>query len=301
MPIVTVSRHGLTAAIPPRHMGRIGALRGEIGGWSVAATRRNTGFLRTVNEKRLTGAGVAVTLTLRECPPTSDDWHRIRRAWVKRMERAGMIRLHWVTEWQRRGVPHLHCAIWFPDRYEMAEPIRAWCEVAGAYGAGLRGQHARIIDGPIGWFQYLSKHAARGVKHYQRSAEGIPDSWKKKTGRVWGHVGEWPTQEPVRLVLQDQHGDGGYFAFRRMVRSWRIADARAERNAFRIRQARGMLKANTIERARIIPVSEWVNAQGALQFLGNLVERGYEIDQVVRDDRERGVGPRPHADPAVAV
>lgn len=272
-------------------MGRIGGLRGEIGGWSVAATRRNTGFLRTVNEKRLTGAGVAVTLTLRDCPPTSDDWHRIRRAWIERMRRAGMVRLHWVTEWQRRGVPHLHGAIWFPDRYEMRAPIEAWCEVAGAYGAGWKGQHVRIIDGPIGWFQYLSKHAARGVKHYQRSAEGIPDSWKKKTGRVWGHAGDWPTQDPVRIELQDQHGDGGYFAFRRMVRSWRIADARAERNAFRIRQARGMLKANTPERARIIPVSEWVNAQGALQFLGNLAERGYEVAQALPREKDRGVGP----------
>jgi hypothetical protein len=267
-------------------MGRIGGLRGEIGGWSVAATRRNTGFLRTINEKRLSGAGVALTLTLRDCPPTSDEWHRLRRAWIERMRRAGMIRLHWVTEWQRRGVPHLHGAIWFPDRYEMSIPVQAWCEVAGDYGAGMKGQHVRIIDGPIGWFQYLSKHAARGVKHYQRNSDSIPAEWQKKTGRVWGHVGEWPTMEPVRIELQDQHGDGGYFAFRRMVRSWRIADARAEKNAFRIRQARTMLKAPTIERSRITPVSEWIGAAGALQFLGNLVARGYEVTQAMRKDQD---------------
>lgn len=87
-------------------------------------------------------------------------------------------------QWQRRGVPHLHCAIWFPDAYDTITPTRAWVEVASAYGAGLRGQHARIIDGPVGWFQYLAKHAARGVKHYQRTADSIPEGWQKDRARV---------------------------------------------------------------------------------------------------------------------
>ncbi|MGN5699134.1 replication protein, partial [Xanthomonas citri pv. mangiferaeindicae] len=66
------------------------------------------------------------------------------------MQRAGMVRLHWVTEWQRRGVPHLHCAIWFPDLYDLVTPIDAWVAVEGEYGAGHRGQHGRVIDGPVG-------------------------------------------------------------------------------------------------------------------------------------------------------
>lgn len=156
--------------------------RGDVQGWSEGATRRNTEFLMSVRTDQLTGAGVALTLTLRDCPPTADDWHKLRRAWEKRMVRAGMVRLHWVTEWQRRGVPHLHCAIWFPDAYDTITPTRAWVEVASAYGAGLRGQHARIIDGPVGWFQYLAKHAARGVKHYQRTADSIPEGWQKRPG-----------------------------------------------------------------------------------------------------------------------
>ncbi|MFO5759614.1 hypothetical protein ACLBQR_30010, partial [Klebsiella pneumoniae] len=115
----------------------------------------------SVRTDQLTGAGVALTLTLRDCPPTADDWHKLRRAWEKRMVRAGMVRLHWVTEWQRRGVPHLHCALWFEDRYDIACAVDHWVAVASAYGAGHRGQHGRIIDGPVGWFQYLAKHAAR--------------------------------------------------------------------------------------------------------------------------------------------
>ena len=153
------------------------APRGDVQGWSEGATRRNTEFLMSVREDRLQGVGYALTLTLRDCPPTADAWHKARRAWEARMRRSGMIRLHWVTEWQRRGVPHLHCAIWFEDRQKISLALAAWVAVASEYGASEKGQHGRYIDGPIGWFQYLAKHAARGVKHYQLSIETVPPSW----------------------------------------------------------------------------------------------------------------------------
>ena len=284
MPKITVSRHGLTAAIPPTvNPNRvIGGLRGVIGGWSSAATRRNTAFLRQIDETRLTGAGVAITLTLRDCPPTSDDWHRLRRAWIKRMERAGMIRLHWVTEWQRRGVPHLHCAIWFPDLYDTITPKEAWIDLAGElYGAGYKGQHGRIIDGPVGWFQYLSKHAARGVAHYQRSKDGIPEAWQERTGRVWGHVGEWPLQEPVELSLEGSEGDRGWFVFRRLVRSWRIADARQYRNRHRIAHARRLLRAPR-SIAEVRGVSEWIPRELARSMLEHVAALGYAVRPYVK-------------------
>lgn len=253
--------------------------RGDVQGWSEGATRRNTQFLMSVLENRLTGAGVALTLTLRDCPPTAQEWHRLRRAWIERMRRAGMVRLHWVTEWQRRGVPHLHGAIWFPDRYDYIAPIDAWVEVAGAYGAGHKGQHVRRIDGPVGWFQYLSKHAARGVKHYQRNAANIPEGWKSKTGRVWGKVGDWPVQEAVRFNLQDQHGDGGWFAYRRLVRSWRKADARASGDRYRIRSSRRMLQCPDRVRARLLGFMEWMPFDVQMALIGNVAERGYSVRQ----------------------
>lgn len=277
MPVLTVYRHGSTAGVAPMKNDHLRALRAEIGGWSEGATRRNTRFLYSVREDLLTGAGVAVTLTLRTCPPTARDWHRIRRAWEKRMVRAGMVRLHWVTEWQRRGVPHLHAAIWFPDAYDTITPTRAWVDLAGQYGAGLRGQHARPIDGPVGWFQYLSKHAARGVKHYQRSSENIPEGWLKQTGRMWGKSGDWPCREAVRLDLQGTHGDGGFFAYRRLVRSWRLADARSSCDAFRIRSARSMLACNDRSQSSVRGVSEWVPEAVTMAMVGNLAERGYSI------------------------
>lgn len=251
--------------------------RGDIQGWSEGATRRNTEFLMSVRTDQLTGAGVALTLTLRDCPPTADDWHKLRRAWEKRMVRAGMVRLHWVTEWQRRGVPHLHCALWFPDRYDFVAAIDAWVAVAGAYGAGHRGQHGRIIDGPVGWFQYLAKHAARGVKHYQRTADSIPEGWQKRTGRVWGKVGDWPVQEKIRIDLQDQHGDGGWFVYRRLIRAWRLADARSAGDAYRIRSARGMLRCSDRVRARLIGFVEWTPYDVQMALIAHVASRGYSV------------------------
>lgn len=282
MPIQTLCPHGLKGGVAPMKNDHRRAPRGEVQGWSDGATRRNTEFLMSIIETRLNGYGLAVTLTVRDCPPTAQDWHRLRRAWIKRMERAGMVRLHWVTEWQRRGVPHLHGAIWFPSR-ELAiaaDPLEAWCEVAEKYGARLGGQHARRIDGPVGWFQYLAKHAARGVRHYQRNPDNIPEGWKKKTGRVWGYTGDWPRQEAVRINLQDQHGDGGWFAFRRLIRSWRIADARASGNRWRIRSARRMLKCSDPVRARMLGFMEWIPFDVQIAMLVNVAARGYSVVQV---------------------
>ena len=280
MPVITLYPHGGKGGVAPMKNSHARALRGDVQGWSHGATRRNTEFLMSVREDRLTGAGVALTLTLRDCPPTSDDWHKLRRAWELRMRRSGMVRLHWVTEWQRRGVPHLHCALWFEDRYDIASAIDHWVAVAGAYGAGHRGQHGRIIDGAVGWFQYLSKHAARGVSHYQRSIDNVPEAWQTRTGRVWGKCGDWPVQEKLKIHLQDQFGDGGWFAYRRLVRSWRRADARSSGDAYRIRSARKMLQVADPVRARLIGFMEWIpyEIQGAL--LANLAMRGYQIHSI---------------------
>ena len=230
MPVVTVYSHGMTGGCAPRKNDHLRALRGAVGGWSQGAARRNTLFLMSVQERSLAGLGLAVTLTLRECPADASEWHRLRRAWIKRMERLGMTQLHWVTEWQRRGVPHLHGAIWFPqqlvdDLGELAlrrEVIAAWLAVADHLGAMWPSQHVHSVSTVLGWFRYVSKHAARGIFHYQRSAENVPASWKKKTGRVWGYTGEWPRRDGIKVQLQDQTGDGGWFAYRRLIRAWRV-------------------------------------------------------------------------------
>lgn len=260
------------------------AKRGDVQGWSEGAVRRNTEFLMSIREDRLTGYGLAITLTLRDCPPTAADWHRIRRAFIKRMTRAGMVRLHWVTEWQRRGIPHLHGAIWFRDRYDALVVVESWLAVAAEYGAGIRGQHYRVIDGPIGWFQYLAKHAARGVKHYQRSADNIPPGWQSKTGRVWGHTGDWPLATPRKFGLQDQDGDGGWFALRRMVRAWQIADARSSGKGWRIVAARTGLRQADPVLSRLRGYRDWMPSEPVqMRMILGLAERGFVVF-----DRETG-------------
>jgi len=82
-------------------------------------------------------------------------------------------------------------------------------------------QFVTPITGPTGWLQYLSKHAARGVAHYQR--QGKPMGWTT-TGRLWGHGGLWPVSEGIhgQITVEQQH------QIRRMVRQYSIASARSE-------------------------------------------------------------------------
>nr|AAC45798.1 unknown [Xylella fastidiosa] len=145
--------------------------------------------------------------------------------------------------------------------------------------AALRGQHGRIIDGVVGWFQYVSKHAARGVRHYQRCSENLPEGWKGLTGRVWGKVGEWPLYPEVRIDLQDhrQDGDGGFFAYRRLVRSWPVSDRRRAGDRYRLRSARRMLTCSDTSRSRVIGFMEWVPYEVQMAFCANLRTRGYSV------------------------
>lgn len=250
--------------------------RGVISGWSAGAVRRHTRWLYSVDAPALTGWGYALTLTLRDCPPDAETWQRLRRAWIMRQERAGLLRLHWLTEWQRRGVPHMHVALYFDreltprERWAMLED---WLAIAGEFRASWRSQDVKPIDGPLGWLQYLSKHAARGVRHYQRWAK--PAGWEK-TGRLWGHVGEWPTEDPLSVDLSPAEA----FRFRRLVRSYRVASARAEglqRGRWaRLPYARRMLRCGDPTLSRVRGLSEWCPEHVAVAFLDLVLPTGIE-------------------------
>lgn len=269
MRTLKVYLHGATMGTPPGRNTHQRAKRGNVGGWSPGATRRNVAFLRSVEPDTLHVTehgellyGIAFTLTVRDCPPTSDDWTRLRRAFLKRLQRAGMHRAHWVTEWQRRGVPHLHGCAWSTSPKFDIDIIRAWLDLASPYGVSPRGQHLAAITDPLGWFKYLAKHAARGVQHYQRSAENVPAGWVK-TGRVWGHWGEWDTRPPIELYVSDRT----FFRLRRLARSWRIADARSSGDARRIASARRMLTSHDRALSELRGVSEWIPQDTYLALL----------------------------------
>ncbi len=298
MPVVTVYRHGATAGV-----GSVGnrkpSKRAEVKGWSAGAVRRNLQFLYSVDERGLTGEGWALTLTVRDCPPTHTAWHQAVELYLLQVKRLlGTIRSHWVTEWQRRGVPHLHGAIWFPlgtgERYAIVNMlIKLWIGYAAAFGVGEKGQMVKPINGVIGWFQYISKHAARGVKHYQRASENIPQGWTK-TGRMWSKGGDWPVKGPVKLTLDNR----GYHVLRRWARSWRKADARAGfyklregillgrsvstaqyREALRrICSARHMLRCSDLKLSSVRGVSEWIGEDLILRMIERLALDGYPVE-----------------------
>lgn len=272
MAIVTVYRNGATAGMAGRNPSP--AKRDVIKGWSSASVRRHTKWLYSIDAPRLDGEGFALTLTTRGTPATAEAYHAARRSWIKRLERMGATRIHWVIEWQRRGTPHIHAAVYFPPgetpEFAPALMITAWMAVAEQWGAGLGGQYYDTISGPLGWLKYLSKHASRGVKHYQRS--GAPRGWER-TGRLWGHTGEWPADEPMRFDMSRE----AYWRYRRLVRSWRVADARMSGDRSRVKYARRMLQSNDPKLSAVRGVSDWVPENVAIELVSLLVAQGYHV------------------------
>ena len=292
---VKVYPNGLTAGVTPSHHVTPSGLKADVSGWSLNSSRSNTRFLYSVRAADLTGFGLALSLTVRDCPETHEDWKKCREALLAQMRRLGMIRLHWLTEWQRRGVPHMHAAVWFPDpgadlsdeddaeleRQRLALTIlAAWLRITAPYRS-LQGSQtvARITD-ELGWLKYLSKHAARGAAHYQRAAAGIPKGWQK-TGRMWGHRGDWPTDAPVSVDLV---GWITWFRFRRICRSYRLSQtrprfsSRAKVRPHAVKAARRMLRCTDGNVAAFRGVSGWIPCAVAQRVLDHL--KSQDLDGV---------------------
>lgn len=268
----------MTMGTPPTRNDHMRARRDVVTGWTDQSTRSNTRFLYSVDERKLTGHGFALSLTVKECPPTAQDWKKAREAFVARLRRMGMVRMHWLTEWQRRGCPHMHAAVWFDEGLRERDPFAIgtiadhWVSAASAFGAGRRGQHVAYIEDAIGWFQYLSKHAVRGLSHYQRSSDNMPAGWTT-TGRMWGHLGDWPTDEAIAFRIDHKAAA----ALRRVIRGWRRADARASGDRRRIVSARTMLKCHQRELSAVRGISEWFPQELADLALLNLATRGFDV------------------------
>lgn len=266
---------GLTAGVPPGVNNHPRAKRGIVGGWSESSTRANTRFLYSVEHELLTGYGYAATFTVRTCPDSHEDWKRARELLFMRFRRMGMIRCHWVTEWQRRGVPHLHLAVWFEQLHSENSLREAWLRIAAPYRPVAKAQQVKPIRDAVGWFQYLSKHASRGLRHYQRSPEGIPAGWQR-TGRMWGAIGSWPTREALVFDLETK----GFHAYRRIVRAWRVAGARAQGDQVRLGYARRMLRCDDPGLSAVRGISEWIPIDVSLTMLANVAMRGFRIEQL---------------------
>lgn len=295
MPVLKLYPNGLTGGCPPRKLNPAPALRDECQGWSLRSSRSNTRFLYSVVSSDLPVSasggplvGLSGSLTLRRIPESHEDWKGLCHTFFKRLRRKGLYRLHWLTEWQSRGAPHLHFAAWF-DTSKVAQvvgdlglPVQAfpalvasdWLQLSAPYRSGPDAQHVVSIFDELGWLQYLAKHASRGAAHYQRAIGSIPAGWEK-TGRMWGHLGDFPTREPLGLELDDL----GWFCFRRIVRRWRISQARASKGprGRRVRSARRMLSCHDPLLSRVRGVSEWIGLDLGLTIAQHLARAGYEV------------------------
>lgn len=277
MPVVKVYNNGLTCGNPPMKNNHKRALRGETSGWSESSSRSNTRFLYSVVPDQLTGYGYAFTFTVKDLPPTPSDWEKLRRKFIERLRRMGFIRLHWLTEWQRRGVPHLHGSVYFEKPLTTEQYLglsQHWVDSAKEFNATIQGQNVKEITSALGWLEYLSKHAARGIWHYQRN--GKPESWDK-TGRMWGKSGDWPTR-----VTEAEISMSDYHRLRRMCRSWRISDSRKVEmrpvigweelkfpwvDSKRIRSARTCLQHRDRALCTVLGVSEWIPEKVGMEML----------------------------------
>lgn len=245
--MITLQPGLFKAAVSSDHKRKPGK-RGACRGWSLGAARRNRDFLGSIIPEELTGHALAVSLTVRDCPGTSQEWHECREALLQRLRRKGLIRFHWVTEWQMRRsanvshpCPHLHGIFFFSEPADaMARAVtRDWLEVTRAYGSSVRGQHASGVPKVAGWLQYLSKHGSRGVFNDQRTLGVMPDDWLT-AGRLWGKGGTWPVRSQ-RVDLDARL----WFQLRRLALRHDRAQARS---AFDKAKATG--KAERIKAAR---------------------------------------------------
>ena len=288
MPVLKLYLNGVTMGIAPRKNDHERAPRGEVVGWSKSAARRNLAFLRSIRVDGLTGHAYTLTLTLRDCPPDAAAWHRCRRAFIKRLERMGMVRMHWVTEWQTRGVPHLHGMVYFSEPQSRRALIDHWLAVAAPYRAGIKGQDVKDVSNVLGWCKYLAKHASRGYQHYQRAAGNIPKGWEK-TGRVWGYLGDWPIQEPTRYNFSE----AAFFRLRRVLRGWAVAQAREPVKVKdtdlsvvdwnRVNVVKRLLRCPRSEESRLRGISEWLPEAAGAALIDWMRGEGYPIRSDVED------------------
>ena len=287
MPKITLMPEGINAAYAGGNASP--ERRGVIRGLSAGSARRQQQRLMSIDVTKLTGSPVSFTLTVRDVPASAEEWGKAKKAFLRHLRRYGVLRVHWCLEWTKRGRPHLHGIAFFPSHrgqpgrlleldgqrsWEVLTPfvmVEWWRSVAAQWGVSAKGQYVSIRETTeTAWFRYMAKHASRGVGHYQRQEEVIPEAWKK-TGRMWGTVGDdWP-------LYAEKH-DLPTWMFHRLRRQVRaLTRSRALRhiqkgethgNPVQVAQGKATLRylrrlsgiSDPIRSARW-PISEWVPGQ----------------------------------------
>lgn len=300
MPTVSIRAHGVSAT---RNQTLVNPETGEIvklaafqppertatKGWTANVARRNEQRLQQIDFDAIDGVPAFVTLTMpsqQMGEVSAAMFHGWLKRWLQFMKRHGLQHYYWILEFQASGNPHLHVLVWLDREWEPLETfkaLRSWVGILNKsdVGARIQGQIWESIDvggtitvdgepvpaHPERVLMYLAKHAARGVAHYQRQIENMPDDWQYRSGRVWGHDRGLPLR-----AQQDYECDYATFhCFRRLVRRWRCSEAQGikdpERRRTAILQARGMLKCPRPDISPYRGVSAWIPSDVASQLL----------------------------------
>lgn len=268
MPVVRVYLGGSSGGFPGRSEQNRQDVppRGVIRAWSHGASRRLVAWLWSVDATKLGSNGWALTLTLGTTPDNAVQWHAARKAVMQALKRGGATAQQWVVEWTALGRPHLHMAVYGDGQLDRVA-VLAWLRIAEMYGweVTYKAQHIVPINDATGWLMYVSKHAARGVNHYQR--QGAPDGWER-TGRLWGYWGDWPRELPVEVDLTDAQ----FHRYRRLMVAYQrkrmIASGVKPYRALKLGHRNG-----DSEKGRLMGFSGWVPEAISFELL-NLALRG---------------------------
>lgn len=304
MPRLTIRQHGASASIP-RH-----PIAGNLQkpeerkanrGWTAAVARRNSQYLQRIDFERVDGTPYAVTLTLpawqmEQVTPVV--MHRLIDVMIKYLRRHGMLHFHWIIEFTARRMPHIHMSVWMADRYEewdrhlrqyivwdnnesavVSNVVVKWLELTEAEGlhTSSNSQDVQLIDGNEAWLVYIAKHGIRGVKHYQRALDNMPDEWRDGAGAMWGHDRKMPVADDSVLPMDMR----AFHQFRREARKWCCAHAcmikDPHRRAKAIGQARRSNRCCRPELSVVRPVSVWIPKDVTISIVRGLRSRGYMI------------------------
>lgn len=300
MPTISIRAHGTSAT---RNQTVVNPATGEIvkltafnqpertatRGWTSNVARRNEQRLQQIDFDGIEGVPAFVTLTMpsgQMSEVSAADFHGWLKRWLQYMKRHGMLHYYWILEFQASGNPHLHLLVWLDHAWDVLEQyhaLRSWVNMLNKsdVGARLQGQIWENIDvggtitvdgktipaHPERVLMYLAKHAARGVAHYQRQIENMPEDWKYRSGRVWGHDRSLPLREQEDVECDYP----AFHRFRRLVRRWRLAEARSikdyDRRRAAIVQARSCLKCPRPDISPYRGVSAWIPSDVASQLL----------------------------------
>ncbi|KFI63795.1 rolling circle replication-associated protein [Bifidobacterium catenulatum] len=312
MPTISIRQHGVSAS---RNQTVVNPVTGEIvkltafnqpertatRGWTPNVARRNEQRLQQIDFDAVDGFPAFVTLTMpsgQMGDVSAADFHGWLKRWLQFMKRHGLQHYYWILEFQASGNPHLHVLVWLDhdwDALEQFKALRSWVNMLNKSGVGarLQGQIWESIDvggvitvdgkpvpaHPERVLMYLAKHAARGVAHYQRQIENMPEDWKYRSGRVWGHDRGLPL-----CAQQDVETDYPTFhRFRRLVRRWRLAEARGIKDADRRRQAivqaRRSLRCGRRDVSPYRGVSAWIPSDVASALLDAAEAMGGDYEE----------------------